>query len=196
MYVHRYIHAHTQEIYVEHISKPSCAFMHAYIARHIWHLVLCTRSQTRAHVHSCIHTYIHIKVVFLCAFASFCAEHIDGMHNQTICAYIPAYKRTYVLLLCVPRTYMACTAQTVHVYTLTHNIYGICAVKSAAKRLLAHVQWRKDYKMDTIVQEDWSNHDQRGEMYTSGIDKWGRPTMTWKLGMYKAANQTPQNAVR
>jgi hypothetical protein len=81
----------------------------------------------------------------------------------------------------------------IHTDTATCIFY---AVKSAAKRLLAHVQWRKDYKMDTIMHEDWSIQDELGEMYVSGIDKWGRPTMTWKLGMYKASNQTPQNAVR
>jgi hypothetical protein len=56
--------------------------------------------------------------------------------------------------------------------------------------------WRKDYKLNSITEEDWTAQNERGEMYVSGLDKEGRPTMTWKLGLYKSSNQTPQNAVR
>jgi hypothetical protein len=34
----------------------------------------------------------------------------------------------------------------------------------AFRRILVHLRWRQEYGLDTIMDEDWSKHDARGEM--------------------------------
>ena len=46
-----------------------------------------------------------------------------------------------------------------------------------------------------IMDEDWSDHDTRGEMYPSGVCKAGRPTWTWNVWKHGyAANGVEANA--
>jgi hypothetical protein len=51
----------------------------------------------------------------------------------------------------------------------------------AMKRVLTHLEWRQEFKVDNIMSEDWAEYDRRFEMYPSGICKAGRPTWTWNI---------------
>lgn len=66
----------------------------------------------------------------------------------------------------------------------------------AMRRILVHLKWRQDYKLDTIMDEDWSEFDARGEMTVSGVDRDGRPTWTWNCNKHDARQQTPEMAAR
>ena len=65
----------------------------------------------------------------------------------------------------------------------------------AMKRILTHLEWRQEYRVDSIMDEDWSDYDRRHEMYPSGICKAGRPTWTWNVAKHSMeSNGVPPNA--
>jgi hypothetical protein len=70
------------------------------------------------------------------------------------------------------------------------------------KRVLTHLEWRQEYQVDTILDEDWSEYDKRGEMYPSGMCRKGRPTWTWNISKHGfvsngvEANSTPEIGAR
>lgn len=74
--------------------------------------------------------------------------------------------------------------------------------KWAMTRILNHLQWRQEYKVDDILDEDWSQYDKRAEMYPSSICKAGRPTWTWNVAKHAYAsngvepNGTPEMGAR
>eukprot|EP00960_Hanusia_phi_P075738 768461-Hanusia_phi.AAC.2 len=65
----------------------------------------------------------------------------------------------------------------------------------ALKRILTHLKWRQEYRVDTIMEEDWADYDKRGEMYPCGLDKDGRPTWTWNTQKHgRTVNSVPPNS--
>jgi len=72
----------------------------------------------------------------------------------------------------------------------------------AMQRVLTHLEWRQEFKVDTIMSEDWTEYDKRLEMYPSGICKAGRPTWTWNVSKHGyvangiAPNDTPEMGAR
>jgi len=55
-------------------------------------------------------------------------------------------------------------------------------VKKATEMVNQHLKWRKEYKMDTIHNEDFSEFDLNNPIYTDGLDKEGRPMMVFSFG--------------
>jgi hypothetical protein len=47
----------------------------------------------------------------------------------------------------------------------------VAEVHMLHEQVLAHFEWRKEYKIDTIMEEDWSDLDATGELTLSGLDK-------------------------
>ena len=69
-------------------------------------------------------------------------------------------------------------------------------VDRAIKEMKAHFKWRDEYRVDTIVDEDFSDLKGRQEVYWAGVDKNGVPSLTWILRKHKASDQRPERFVR
>ena len=81
----------------------------------------------------------------------------------------------------------------------TSNRGGTGKVEETVRRLLKHVAWRYEYKVDGILDEDWSAHDVRNEMYVSGLDRHRRPSVTWRVSQHDPnlpRGQTPALGAR
>ncbi|EKX43185.1 hypothetical protein GUITHDRAFT_163951 [Guillardia theta CCMP2712] len=68
-------------------------------------------------------------------------------------------------------------------------------VERTVTRLKKHLKWRTSYKINTILSEDWSQFDQE-EMYASGIDLNGIPSMTWRLSKHKRSSISVEDYMR
>lgn len=44
----------------------------------------------------------------------------------------------------------------------------------AEKKLLKNVQWRKENKIDSILEEDWKYYDEEYRYFVEGCDKEGK----------------------
>jgi hypothetical protein len=81
----------------------------------------------------------------------------------------------------------------------TSNRGGTEKVEECVRRLLKHVAWRYAYKVDGILDEDWSSYDMRNEMYVSGLDRQYRPSVTWRVSQHDPhlpRGQTPALGAR
>ena len=81
----------------------------------------------------------------------------------------------------------------------TSNRGGEGKVRETVRRLLKHVAWRFEYKVEGILEEDWQGHDVRHEMYVSGLDRHKRPSVTWRVSHHDAhqpRGQTPAMGAR
>jgi hypothetical protein len=81
----------------------------------------------------------------------------------------------------------------------TSNRGGTEKVEECVRRLLKHVAWRDAYKVDGILNEDWSTYDMRNEMYVSGLDRQNRPSVTWRVSQHDPnlpRGQTPALGAR
>jgi hypothetical protein len=55
-------------------------------------------------------------------------------------------------------------------------------VQKGEDYILTDMKWRRDYKMDTIHNEDWSDMEKEYTMRVEGNDRDGRPLVIWELG--------------
>lgn len=54
-------------------------------------------------------------------------------------------------------------------------------IMEAGVLLLENLRWRKDNKMDTILEEDWSKFEEKFPYFVEGCDKEGRPGKSLSL---------------
>mmetsp|Transcript_14047 Transcript_14047/g.32364 ORF Transcript_14047/g.32364 Transcript_14047/m.32364 type:complete len:548 (-) Transcript_14047:156-1799(-) len=69
-------------------------------------------------------------------------------------------------------------------------------VDKALHQFVKHLKWRQDYQLDTIVDEDFSDMLELGEIYWAGKDLEGVPTLTWLLRKHDAKRQDADRFVR
>jgi hypothetical protein len=69
-------------------------------------------------------------------------------------------------------------------------------VRQAFEQMKAHLHWRNSYKVDSITDEDFSDMKARGELYWTGHDKNGVPTLTWILSKHDGGKQSAERFVR
>jgi len=74
----------------------------------------------------------------------------------------------------------------------TSNRGGAGKVEETIRRLIKHVAWRYQYKVDSIMEEDWAAHDARNEMFVAGLDRQGRPSVTWRVSRHEPAQPAGQ----
>eukprot|EP00960_Hanusia_phi_P005593 162226-Hanusia_phi.AAC.1 len=67
-------------------------------------------------------------------------------------------------------------------------------VQQTTDRLLKHLKWRYDEGINEIQNENWEEFDADGDLYVSGLDKFNRPSCTWRIA--KAKRRKPQAVVR
>jgi len=81
----------------------------------------------------------------------------------------------------------------------TSNRGGAGKVEETVRRLLKHVAWRFSYRVEGILDEDWSAYDVRNEMFVSGLDRQLRPSVTWRVSQHDpqaVPGQTPATGAR
>ena len=81
----------------------------------------------------------------------------------------------------------------------TSNRGGTGKVEETVRRLLKHVAWRYDYRVEGIMDEDWAAYDARNEMFVSGLDRQLRPSVTWRVSQHdphSVKGQTPAMGAR
>jgi hypothetical protein len=66
----------------------------------------------------------------------------------------------------------------------------------ASELLIKHLQWRKEYGTDTIMDEDFSDLEEGGVMYWHGTDAEGRPNLVWRAGLHNPSDVTPERRSR
>jgi len=69
-------------------------------------------------------------------------------------------------------------------------------VDKAFEQVSLHLHWRRDYEVDTITEEDFSDMKAYGELYWTGRDKNGVPTLTWILRKHDGGKQKADRFVR
>jgi hypothetical protein len=69
-------------------------------------------------------------------------------------------------------------------------------VKSAVNMFRTHLEWRVRYKLDTIVDEDFTDLKEHGELYWGGRDKEGVMTLMWRLRKHDAKRTDAKRFVR
>lgn len=62
--------------------------------------------------------------------------------------------------------------------------------------MLAHFEWRREYMIDGIMDEDWSDLDSSGELVLSGLDKEGHSGWIWHLAKHDPKRCSSQRAAR
>lgn len=66
----------------------------------------------------------------------------------------------------------------------------------ATQAAMRHFRWRAEFGTDGVADEDWAEHDKRGEMYVSGVDREGNPSWTWRTALHDASLATPEEGTR
>ena len=55
----------------------------------------------------------------------------------------------------------------------------------AARQIYEMLRWRRDAHVDTILSEDFADLDRTREIYWSGVDREGSPTLVWRVFLHK-----------
>ena len=69
-------------------------------------------------------------------------------------------------------------------------------VKKAVEMFQANLEWRVRYKLDSIVDEDFSDLKEHHELYWSGRDKDGAMTLMWRLRKHDSRRTDAKRFVR
>lgn len=80
-------------------------------------------------------------------------------------------------------------------YTLWRFLNSSDRVDEACQNFMAHLEWREQYKVDTILDEhaSFQELEDRQELYwSSGKDCSGRPVLVWRMALHKRARSTDE----
>lgn len=69
-------------------------------------------------------------------------------------------------------------------------------ISRAVDMFKGHLEWRVKYKLDTIVNEDFSDLKKHDELYWGGEDKEGAMTLMWRLRLHDAKRTDAKRFVR